>query len=383
MMKKKQIIPSILTLALFSFQTNFYSYANQTISDNSGQFTATPSVADKLTHTEKETIHIVAFDPNDKTTAYNDFFLSPVPSGGTITQKPSNPVRQGYQFKGWFHSLDENMQPVFWDFTSDTVEHNITLWAYWEKVCLVAFDPADGAAGYESFYKATVLPGGLITSLPPAPHRDGYLFKGWYGYLDEELNPVFWDFGSDTVEDNTTLWAYWEKACIVTFDPNDETTKADEFLKVTVPTGKQISSVPQPPTRDGFIFIGWFLDSDDQTTVLWNFHSDTVEHDITLRAAWEKSKEQENKGGSSSTSRPSIPPKEDQVNIEQNLPLGKAPEEVQQHLPETTTETEPVRSTQWDFMPKTGNANILKYGISMSLSLLLLPASLIKKKKNP
>lgn len=50
-----------------------------------------------------------------------------------------------------------------------------------------------------------------VTSQPENPTCDGYLFKGWYTYLDENNNPVFWSFGTDTVQEDTTLWAAWEE----------------------------------------------------------------------------------------------------------------------------------------------------------------------------
>lgn len=154
---------------------------------------------------------IVAFDPDDGKTGYNDFYKVTVPKGSTVTNRPENPIRDGYIFKGWYSCLDENDNPVLWDFKSDTVLENTTLWAAWEEACLVVFDPDDGKAGYNDFYKVTVPKGSTVTGQPENPIRDGYIFKGWYSYLDEEDNPVFWDFKSDIVMENTTLWAAWEK----------------------------------------------------------------------------------------------------------------------------------------------------------------------------
>ncbi|MBE7718087.1 MAG: hypothetical protein E7243_01020, partial [Lacrimispora celerecrescens] len=127
-----------------------------------------------------------------------------------ITHKPADPTRDGYLFKGWYGYSDENDEPVMWYFENGTVTENTTLWATWEEACIVAFDPDDGTQ-YEDFYKTTVSVGGKVTHKPANPTRDGYLFKGWYGYLDENDKPVMWDFENGTVTENMTLWASWKE----------------------------------------------------------------------------------------------------------------------------------------------------------------------------
>ena len=44
--------------------------------------------------------------------------------------------------------------------------------------------------------------------------------------------------------------------------------------------------MPDPPTREGYTFKGWF--KDPACDMSWNFENDTVESDITLYASWEK-----------------------------------------------------------------------------------------------
>ena len=229
---------------------------------------------------------IVAFDPDDGT-QYGDFYKTTVPVGGKVTDKPADPTRDGYLFKGWYGYLDSNNEPVMWNFDNDTVTENTTLWAAWEEACIVAFDPDDGTQ-YGDFYKTTVPVGGKVTDKPADPTRDGYLFKGWYGYLDSNNEPVMWNFENDTVTENTTLWAAWEEACIVAFDPDDGTQYGD-FYKTTVPVGGKVTDKPADPTRDGYLFKGWYgyLDGNNEP-VMWNFENDTVTENTTLWAAWEE-----------------------------------------------------------------------------------------------
>lgn len=43
---------------------------------------------------------------------------------------------------------------------------------------------------------------------------------------------------------------------------------------------------PEPPTREGYAFDGWYTDKD--TTMLWDLEQDVVTEPMTLYAGWEK-----------------------------------------------------------------------------------------------
>ena len=57
-----------------------------------------------------------------------------------------------------------------------------------------------------------------------------------------------------------------------------------------VPAQKQmygeLLEVPEPPTREGYTFTGWYYDH--SCTILWNLQERTIETDMTLYAGWEK-----------------------------------------------------------------------------------------------
>ena len=163
--------------------------------------------AEESSSSQTESV-MVFFDFNADN--YGEYYVAMVPVGGTVTDKPADPERDGYLFLGWYGYLDENDEPVLWDFNNEPVQDNMSLWAAWEKAYTVAFDPDDGTQ-YQDFYKTTVPAGGTITHKPSDPVRDGYLFQGWYGHLDENDAPVLWDFASDIVTENTTLWAAWKE----------------------------------------------------------------------------------------------------------------------------------------------------------------------------
>ena len=44
--------------------------------------------------------------------------------------------------------------------------------------------------------------------------------------------------------------------------------------------------VPEPPTREGYVFTGWYKDHSCFDS--WDVEQDTIEMDMTLYAGWEK-----------------------------------------------------------------------------------------------
>lgn len=171
------------------------------------------STKETLTGTEEpEEGCIVAFDPDDGKTGYNGFFKVTVPVGSKVTDKPADPTRDGYLFKGWYGCLDENGSPAFWDFETDTVQHNTTLWAAWEEGYTIFFELNDGNDTLHCI--ETVPASAPLIPKPADPEREGYIFLSWYGYVDENNDPVLWDFETDTAPGNMILSAAWEKETV-------------------------------------------------------------------------------------------------------------------------------------------------------------------------
>lgn len=48
----------------------------------------------------------------------------------------------------------------------------------------------------------------------------------------------------------------------------------------------ELLEVPEPPTREGYLFTGWY--KDHACFEQWNVEEDTIEMDMTLYAGWEK-----------------------------------------------------------------------------------------------
>jgi uncharacterized repeat protein (TIGR02543 family) len=118
---------------------------------------------------------------------------------------------------------------------------------------------------------------------PADPTKDGFDFAGWY---KEAALTTLWNFASDPVTANTTLYAKWV-AEGSTFTVTFNSTGGSAVATLTgVESGARISA-PAAPTRSGFTFDGWFKEV--TLTTQWNFNTDTVTASITLYAKWTSS----------------------------------------------------------------------------------------------
>ncbi len=120
----------------------------------------------------------------------------------------------------------------------------------------------------DSEYAKQVLPSGTLATRPDAPAATpGYTFGGW-----NKADGTAWDYASDKVTDNITLYAKWAaNTYTITFD----TAGGSEIAPITQDYGTAITA-PADPTREGYTFIGW--DKAIPTTM--------PAENITLKARW-------------------------------------------------------------------------------------------------
>lgn len=158
---------------------------------------------------------------------------------GETLARPENPVRQGYRLVGWYRDIDLQLP---WDFAADTVQGNMTLYAKWEAgeaatsqepetdgeeshgvvwlllglgalaalILLLLMLLGKKTVRFETGCKTKIpdqkVKKGGFAQCPEQPRRPGRIFDGWY--YDEERTER-WDFETDSVEENLTLYAKW------------------------------------------------------------------------------------------------------------------------------------------------------------------------------
>lgn len=172
---------------------------------------------------------------------------------GTLAMRPDAPAATpGYTFGGW-----NKADGTAWDYASDKVTDNITLYAKWAaNTYTITFDTAGGSeiAPITQDY-------GTVITAPEAPTREGYTFIGWDKAIPTTM-PA----------ENMTVTAQWEiNQYTITFDTNG----GSEIAPITQDYGTAITA-PADPTREGYTFIGW--DMEIPTTM--------PAENITLKARW-------------------------------------------------------------------------------------------------
>ena len=178
-----------------------------------------------------------------------------LPSGTLATRPDAPAATPGYTFGGW-----NKADGTAWDYASDKVTDNITLYAKWAaNTYTITFDTAGGSeiAPITQEY-------GTVITAPEAPTREGYTFIGW----DKEIPTTM-------PTENMTVTAQWEiNQYTITFD----TAGGSEIAPITQDYGTAITA-PADPTREGYTFIGW--DKEIPTTM--------PAENITLKARWKDS----------------------------------------------------------------------------------------------
>lgn len=137
--------------------------------------------------------------------------------------------------------------------------------------------------------KTVVEPATTIDALPGEPTREGWIFTGWNTKSDGTGD----DFEANTpVTASITVYAQWEERVaggkLVTYDKNTDdegSTDANPKEKQVVPPETTVGSLPTPPTRPGYDFVGWFTVS-TETGGLEFSEDTTVTADITVYARW-------------------------------------------------------------------------------------------------
>jgi uncharacterized repeat protein (TIGR02543 family) len=121
--------------------------------------------------------------------------------GGLISQ-PTAPMRTGYTFGGWYK---ESECGNAWNFATQTVTATVTLYAKWTiNQYTVTFNSQGG-----SEVSAQTVNYGSLVNEPTSPTRTGYVSGGWY---KEAACTNAWNFVTETVSGNVTLYAKWKSS---------------------------------------------------------------------------------------------------------------------------------------------------------------------------
>lgn len=186
------------------------------------------------------------------------------------------PTRAGYEFGGWFLSSD------FSGAAQTTIpagtNNNVYVYAKWIKTYNITYHLGGGenAEDNPTEFNERTLPLTL-----KAPTRDGFTFGGWYqnpAYSGNQMTTI--DAGT---EKNVSLWAKWNAIeYSVSYVLNGGTNSDQNVAKYSIlDTPVKLYN----PTRDGYLFEGWFASSDFSGERMTYLSKDNL-GDVTLHAKW-------------------------------------------------------------------------------------------------
>ena len=221
---------------------------------------------------------------NEYTVTFDAHGGSPVPERrvlyGDTAPRPEAPTRGGYVFAGWY--ADKSLATP-WNFPTDRVTGSITLHARWIEDAVPIFTVAF-ATGTGSPINTQMVALGDTVTRPKNPVHPDSTFAGWY--KDSKLTSL-WNFPTDLVDRNVTLYARWielvRPTCTVTFVTGTE-------ARIDPQTVAQGDTAVRPtnPTKTGHTFNGWYVTPDTLPANRWHFGQSTVAQDTALYAGWRR-----------------------------------------------------------------------------------------------
>lgn len=189
---------------------------------------------------------------------------------GAKATVPDDPMKEHYTFGGWYH---DKLLTNAVNFGADEFDDSATLYAKWTPVSYtVTFEAGGDLTDPDA---QTITYGNLVTA-PVTPSNPGYRLTCWS--LDVDGEEPF-NFTTDIIAGNTTLYAQWVEQVTVTFD-----SKGGSAVDAQVIDVDTLATEPTAPTLDEFTFEGWYTD-DDTFQEAYDFAT-PVTADITLYAKW-------------------------------------------------------------------------------------------------
>ena len=191
--------------------------------------------------------------------------------GGELLKKPTDPLREGYAFEGWY--LGENLYAF-----EKPVSGDLMLYARWRVRALEVSFVIQGGDLFDS----KSVPYGEKVPKPMDPVRPGYEFLGW------QLDGKDYDFDSPVTGD-LRIYALWDtEKFSVRYHSNGASGTAPEDLKQYSSGDQVIVNFEHDMTLHEYQFLGWGTSFTDRVPVYRQGEttSFTITGDTDLYAVW-------------------------------------------------------------------------------------------------
>jgi len=260
------------TLATAIAKTSYTGFAeNSTHPERvaSGNIAGNGSLVLKLYY--DRTLHTVQFDANEGSSVAD---ITNIRYGATIGA-PDEPTRTGYTFGGWYK---ENTLNTLYNFTTDTITADTTLYAKWDaNTYTVSFDAEGGEAvtSMDVTYDETY---GTL----PTTSRTGYTFVNWMTG-DNGTGSEVTAGTKVTITDDAILYAKWgADTYTVSFDAEG----GDAVTSMDVTYDETYGTLPTT-SRSGYTFVNWMTGDNGTGSEVTEGTKVTITADATLYAKWD------------------------------------------------------------------------------------------------
>ena len=205
-------------------------------------------------------------------------------SGYEIITLPEAPIKDNYTFKGWYldkNTWNEKLSEDY--FINKALTHDINSYAYYEENAIPK--PQEYTINFyvdDDIFSTLQTSGNELITLPDAPKKESHEFVGWFFDKDTFNNQLKEDtYLNKSLDQNINVYANYlfKEEPVKEFTVTFETCGGDKMDSITTSI---ISSEPIP-TRDGYTFLGWYLENTYINKVTFPYE---VTQNITLYAKW-------------------------------------------------------------------------------------------------
>ena len=163
-------------------------------------------------------------------------------NNGETAVQPGIPVKEGYNFAGWY----EQSTGQAFDFAT-LILQDIVLQARWSAISYtISYDLNGGDSNDPDNPSSYTIESDTILLKPAS--RTSYNFTGWYNGTEPVEKIITGSTG------NVSLTAHWTQCHIVTFDTNGGSTVNSQEVE-----DQNYATIPAAnPTRTGYNFVRWY-----------------------------------------------------------------------------------------------------------------------------
>ena len=235
----------------YTFIGWFADAACETPFDFESYFAQTDKATETTVYAGFEEIIEISYYENGK------LFATQTVDDDTTAAIANQPSIKDHVFVGWYDGEGADAQKFdFEAYFADPDKTDVKVYAHFERIAEGAVQITYVADGLS--WRTQTVQGGVATpETIPAPTKEGYIFEGWYE--DETFKTPFdlEAFIARQDKDDITVYAHFDVVTVtLTFMSQGVVHYADE---VTI---KSAAPTVADPERDGYEFIGWYVDAD-------------------------------------------------------------------------------------------------------------------------